>query len=52
MIRIGAVGDAKDLAYLIDQNAQSFEEDEVHFLTVLPRLMQSLHNAEGCDHAG
>lgn len=45
VIRIGAVGDAKDLAYLIDRNAQSFEEDEVHFLTVLPRLMQSLRNA-------
>ena len=45
VIRIGAVGDAKDLAYLIDPNAQSFDEDNAHFLTVLPRLMQSLRNA-------
>ena len=45
VIRSGAVGDAKDLAYLINPNATSFEADKAHFLTVLPRLVQSLCNA-------
>lgn len=45
VIRSGAVGDAKDLAYLINPNASSFEADKAHFLTVLPRLVQSLCNA-------
>ena len=45
VIRSGAVGDAKDLAYLMNPNATCFEADKAHFLKVLPRLVQSLCNA-------
>ena len=42
VIRIGAVGDAKDLSYLLDSKTSSAEEDEAHLLKVLPRLRRSL----------
>ena len=42
VIRIGAVGDAKDLCYLLDCRASSVEEDEGHLVKVLPRLRNSL----------
>lgn len=45
VIRVGAVCDAKDLAYLIDPQASTFEEDKKHFLSVVPRLRQALSNA-------
>ena len=38
VIRIGAVCDAKDLAFLIDPRASTIEEDKAHFLQSLPRL--------------
>ena len=45
VIRIGAVCDAKDLAYLIDPQALTFEEDKKHFLQVMPRLKRALSKA-------
>ena len=38
IIRIGAVCDAKDLAFLIDPQASTAEEDKAHFLQAVPRL--------------
>ena len=45
VIRIGAVGDAKDLSYLLDWRSSSAEEDEGHLVKVLPRLRSSLTKA-------
>ena len=42
VIRIGAVGGAKDLMYLVDMASTSAEEDKAHLLKVLPRLRRSL----------
>ena len=38
VIRIGAVCDARDLAFLMDPQASTVEEDKAHFLQFLPRL--------------
>lgn len=38
VIRVGAVCDARDLAFLLDPQASSIEEDRAHFLQALPRL--------------
>ena len=42
VIRVGAVGDAKDLSYLLDGQASSIEEDSAHLAKVLPRLRHAL----------
>lgn len=42
VVRIGAVGGAQDLAYLLDTSSVSAAEDKAHLLKVLPRLRQSL----------
>ena len=42
VIRIGAVGGAQDLAYLLDTASSSPAEDKAHLLKVLPRLRKSL----------
>ena len=42
VLRIGAVGDARDLAYLLSDSSSSAQEDRAHFLTVLPRLRRAL----------
>ena len=45
VIRIGAVGDAKDLSYLLDSKTSSAEKDQSHLMNVLPRLRSSLIKA-------
>ncbi len=45
VIRIGAVCDAKDLAFLMDPQASTVEEDRAHFLQALPRLRNAIHKA-------
>ena len=45
VVRIGAVCDAKDLAFLMDPQASTCEEDKAHFLQALPRLRSMLHKA-------
>lgn len=45
VIRIGALCDAKDLAFLLDPNASSVEEDRKHFLQALPRLKKNISTA-------
>lgn len=42
VIRIGAVGGAEDLMYLVDQSSTSAEQDRAHLLRSLPRLRSSL----------
>ena len=42
VIRIGAVGGAQDLMYLMDHSSTSAAQDRAHLLKVLPRLRQSL----------
>ena len=46
VIRVGAVCDARDLAYLIDPQASTFEEDKKHFLKVVPRLRNAMSKAD------
>lgn len=48
VIRVGAVGDARDLDYLIDQKSTSLEDDKKHFVEVLPRLKNALCKASHC----
>lgn len=48
VIRVGAVCDARDLAYLIDPQAVTFEEDKKHFANVVCRLRKALDTAGGC----
>lgn len=45
VIRVGAVCDAQDLAYLLDPRASQFEEDEMHFHGVVSRLRKALEKA-------
>ncbi len=46
VIRVGATCDAKDLTYLIDAEASTFEEDKRHFISVVPRLRKALVKAK------
>lgn len=48
VIRVGAVCDAQDLAYLQDPQAVTFEEDKKHFTNVVCRLRKALGTAGGC----
>ena len=48
VIRVGAVCDAQDLAYLVDPRAVTFEEDKKHFTSVVCRLRKALGTAGGC----
>ena len=45
VIRVGAVCDAQDLAYLLDTQTATFEEDKKHFTTVVSRLRKALSSA-------
>ncbi len=45
VIRVGAVADAKDMAFVIDPKASSTEEDKAHLLQALPRLRNALSKA-------
>ena len=45
VIRVGAVADAKDMAFVIDPNASSTEEDKTHLLQALPQLRNALSKA-------
>ena len=45
VIRVGAVADAKDMAFVIDPNASSTEEDRAHLLHALPQLRSALSKA-------
>ena len=42
VIRVGAVGGAEDLMYLVDPHSDSEAQDKAHLLQVLPRLRRSL----------
>jgi endoglucanase len=42
VIRVGAVGGAEDLMYLVDPRSTSETQDRAHLLKVLPRLRRSL----------
>ena len=42
VIRIGAVGGAEDLMYLVDPSSTSEAQDRAHLLRVIPRLRRSL----------
>ena len=46
VVRIGAMCDAKDLAFLIDPKASTIEEDRAHFLKAVPRLRKILSKAD------
>ena len=45
VIRVGAIADAKDMAFVIDPKASSTEEDKAHLLKVLSRLRNALSKA-------
>ena len=45
VIRVGAVCDARDLAFLMDTRASTFEEDKAHFLRAVPRLRNIVRKA-------
>ena len=47
VIRCGAVGDAKDLQYLINSEALSVAEDQVHLDKVIPKLRKALQRIDG-----
>ena len=47
VIRVGAVGGAQDLMYLLDPSSTSAEDDKAHLLQVLPRLRRSLMEIGG-----
>ena len=42
VIRVGAVGGAEDLMYLVDTSSTSVEQDRDHLLRAMPRLRHSL----------
>ena len=42
VVRVGAVGGAEDLMYLLDPSSSSEAQDEAHLLQALPRLRHSL----------
>ena len=46
VVRCGAVGDAKDLQYLISSKALSVVEDQVHLDKVIPRLRKALQRID------
>ena len=45
VIRVGAVADAKDMAFVIDPKASSTEEDKAWLLNAMPQLRNSLSKA-------